>query len=544
MKYQNVKINMMGLFLILFFAGCAKSAKEPEKPVDSSSVSENSHVPAATEETAAVEEVESSSGDMLGDILHQILDGFVRVGEKVGSGIIEAISEDPEARKKLIKTIKQNPDAVEAIKKIASGEEEIDPEFLQEHFPELMKTEDEAGVIKQDTHVAAATEEEKSVNFSMLTQNLYLGADTEPLIKGTLPSELLERIKSTNFSERAEGLAISMTSDGTEDGVGKFAPDVIALQEVVTVWTTDADGKKTEVLNFLKNLKDSLREISGAEYKSLVSQATQLEISDCVAKCDKITFNLDNVVLVKEGIEVESWESHSYAKENQFALQIWPGESHFTHILGNSSIMMGVKLTEKDIKNGGTLLKFTRTVGIAVLKKNGIHFTVVNTHLQDENQQGDRKRQAIELLSYLKEEKYLSNPEVPVFLLGDLNSPKLDKTTSSSQTLAFGGAPTSLRAYDVLQEGGFVDLVSDPDTEVSTCCREENLIGDGSMSDGQIDNIMHFSGHKGSSTDTHTALSVLSVQFLGDQEQDKVEVNGKLRWPSDHLGIRVEVKLQ
>ncbi len=428
----------------------------------------------------------------------------------------------------------------------------------------------------------------QSVDVSLVTQNLYLGADAGKLLEGEAPSTILKWIKDTHFPYRATGLANSMSR--TENGLGKSAPDVIALQEVITIWTTDKDGNKTKEVDFLDELKRALKEVTGVEYIStyridgkmtdLISKATQLKIpycADCPPK-QKIIFNLDNVTLVKPGIEVESWESYEYSEKNQFAINIWPERGLWTHIPVNLISLLIGDLTGYDKKKtifGSTLLEFTRTAGIAVLKKEGVRFTVVNTHLQDINIFFDRNAQAEELMSYLKRKKYINNPKAPVFLLGDLNSPKINLSDSS---------PGSI--YEIMQNKGcFTDLVSDPDTEVSTCCREENLIGDGFMSDGQIDYIMYsdyssylkllrelernldeyktkmsqnawnsrlqksidelFQEEEEESPEFITTVdtSTVSSSLLGTDERDRVKVGDKLLWSSDHLGGRVNVKI-
>jgi len=153
-----------------------------------------------------------------------------------------------------------------------------------------------------------------SFPLTLMTQNLYLGADLSPIFVATTPQEFVaavgsayNKIQASNFVERA---------DSIENEIKQTRPDLIGLQEVSLLRTqSPPDGPRTPATNvsldYLQILLDALNERGlkyepidvqtafDAEVPGLISGSlVDLRLTDrevILARADNKDFTLSNI---------------------------------------------------------------------------------------------------------------------------------------------------------------------------------------------------------------------------------------------------------
>lgn len=343
----------------------------------------------------------------------------------------------------------------------------------------------------------------------VMTRNLYLGADLTPAILAPdLPKfiaangQILREVSANEFPVRAEGLADEILAE---------EPDLVGLQEVA-LWRTAppslaplATGPSATAVRFdyLTELLDELNEGRGKggegkpQYRVVVVQ----DEFDFEAPADENgepndgpggpladaevngRLTMRDVILAREGAGVRTWNEQS---------------GNFVNLLPVS--ILG---TPFPIKRGWTATD---------AKVRGSHpFRFVNTHLEAFDPAAlvpsFRAKQAAELVA----EGGPATSELPVVLLGDLNSD--DDTVP----------PGDRQAFETLVKAGMVERsTNDP----LSCCLNSSLLAVGKG--GSVADFDHQVDHVMTRDPAQVTLRESTVTGLEP-------VNGF--WSSDHAGV-------
>lgn len=250
---------------------------------------------------------------------------------------------------------------------------------------------------------------------SVMTQNLYLGADLGPIAEAS-PNEVpfvaaavRARVLTTDFPTRAQALA---------DEIAKTRPHLIGLQEV-TIWRTQTPSDivlgqyqpnaTTVEADYLEILLDELAE-RGLDYRvAAFSPTSDLEVPVYTGVGPipfmDVRWSDADAVLVRSDVGSYEGFAHQYAAR-----------------AGSLGLMSGWAAARVNV--GGRDLMF------------------VSTHLTGEDDADVQGQQAAELLAWLGAQS------LPVLLVGDFNS------------AANPGAPAAFRTgtYPMLLGAGFTDL--------------------------------------------------------------------------------------
>jgi endonuclease/exonuclease/phosphatase family metal-dependent hydrolase len=338
---------------------------------------------------------------------------------------------------------------------------------------------------------------------SVMTRNLYLGADLRPALEAkTLPEfvaangKILRDVTANEFPTRAEGLAREILDE---------KPDLVGLQEVALWRTGPPDltpvltGQPTATTVRYDYLAELLAQLNkGPDRYEVVVVQPEFDL-EAPADENQVTgdgpnpaiadaeingrLTMRDVILARRGAGVDTRN---------------PQSGNFQVLLPVE--ILGQKLT---IKRGWTATD-------ARVRGSG-WFRFVNTHLEAFDPAAlvpsIRALQAAELVA----PGGPATGSLPAVLVGDLNSD--DDTVS----------PGDQQAYRVLLEAGLVELsTSDP----LSCCLESPLLAvgaGGSVSDfdHQVDHVM---------TNDPAGIRLERSEVTG-----LLPVNGF--WNSDHAGV-------
>jgi endonuclease/exonuclease/phosphatase family metal-dependent hydrolase len=309
----------------------------------------------------------------------------------------------------------------------------------------------------------------------VMTRNLYLGADLNPVFTAPTVQQLLvraavafQKVQANDFPARAKALAREIKDAD---------PDLIGLQEV-SLWRQGpiaASPATTVVYDYLSILQAELA-AHGLNYAVLVEQFTSDgELPTALGVDVRLTQR--NVILGKSGLPADEFVVSKTAS---------------AIYLKNFSIPT----------LGGTVTDWRGWTAVdATVNKRTVRF--INTHL-DSTVAQIRVAQAAELLAGP------ANTSLPVVLVGDLNSPPTEMVSS---------------AYALLTGAGFVDAwtKANPSNVVLTCCHSELLLNPVPAFTERIDYVL-----------TRPAVSVTEARIVGT-DSDNRTASGL--WPSDHAGV-------
>jgi hypothetical protein len=318
---------------------------------------------------------------------------------------------------------------------------------------------------------------------SVLTYNLYLGAEIATPLKASTIPDLANRVEdawqtfqANDFTQRAKVVA---------DRIAEENPSLVALQEVVSVYLQPTGDRLRGGSEPAQNLVIDFQEVllaelgaRGLDYKV----AGRVETSDVElpgANGEDIRLIDHNLTLVRPDIPVGDIETNRFVA--RLPIPMPDGESTVDVVRGFIATVVTL---------GGTRTLF------------------VNTHLEIGEYEAVQVAQATELLAWL------AMRSEPIILAGDFNS-KADPKQST---------PT----YDLIEKAGYTDawtLRADPTVPGDTCCQAEDLRNASSQLDGRIDLIWLLGVLPGGTPDVH---------LVGETSSDKTP--GGL-WPSDHAGV-------
>jgi len=323
-----------------------------------------------------------------------------------------------------------------------------------------------------------------SSSLTLMTWNIYQGADLSPLFNATTPSEFVtavgsayNRVQATNFVERADSIA---------DEIQKTGPDLIGLQEVILLRTQiPSDGPATPAttisLDYLKILVDSLAE-RGLIYEPVVVQnGTDIEAPGLIS-----TGLVDIRLTDRDVILARADRDFTLSNSNgaQFAAKL-----PLTTPFGPISIPHS-------------------WVSVDITFDNGDKARIVSTHLEPLSP----------IIQGLQADELLNGPgntHLPVALIGDFNS-NADET----------GSPT----YTKLKNEDFIDawLLKGKGTGF-TCCQADDLLNPNSSLTERMDLVMF-----------RDNFEVKNIKIVGNSQEDRT-ISGF--WPSDHAGIVASLNL-
>jgi endonuclease/exonuclease/phosphatase family metal-dependent hydrolase len=327
----------------------------------------------------------------------------------------------------------------------------------------------------------ASAEAAKKPDVSVMSRNLYLGADIIKLATSKDVNDeqaqaqaLHKTVDQTNFPLRAKALAAE---------VAKTKPDIIGLQEVARYYR-GADGVHDTVKNATTPLYDFLaiyrKELKarGLKYK-VVSEQTELDIEVPSADGYDLRLKLGNAVLVKtgKGARVKFKKKLSGIFTDQLTVPL-PDQS--------------VKLSRGYAGMDGVVA--------------GRKFRFIDPHAEAYSDE-DATKQFQQLVKTAAKSR-----KMPIIMAGDFNS---DPTAPGARA---GG-------YNAVIDAGFKDTSG----RQNTCCQVETVDNSPSQLKQWIDHIV-----------VRPKAKVLKRQVIGNKLTDRI---GGL-WPSDHAGLVATLRLK
>ena len=343
----------------------------------------------------------------------------------------------------------------------------------------------------------ALAEAKKPVKVDVMTRNLYLGAVLDPIIAAqseaearTAAGDVYKIVQDTNIVARVKLLAQEIENAG---------PDLIGLQEVA-LWRRGqrgaADGATTPsqevVYDYLELLQDEL-DRRGLKYKvASLQQEADIEAPISISGDDAAEFDvrltMRDVILAKKGVKTTNEKSENYNAKLTVPVQG----------AGSVTVLRGYNAVDVDFRQS---------------RKKQQKFQFVNTHLES-FLAATRNNQANEL----KAETGPLSTQLPVILVGDLNSDPADAAPASN-------AYNALVGTEGPADAGFMDL----GVEVDTCCFSETMHEDVPLFTSRIDHILG-----------RGEVSEVSSALIGDDPALRTDTG---LWPSDHGGVVAKLKV-
>jgi endonuclease/exonuclease/phosphatase family metal-dependent hydrolase len=330
----------------------------------------------------------------------------------------------------------------------------------------------------------AATKKAKTTDVTVMTRNLYLGADIIKLATASdrnafeqQATALFQTVQKTDFSSRSALLA---------DEIKKNKPDFVGLQEVA-LWRRGADGVKdgsttpatTVVYDWLSDLDRELK-ARKLNYK-LVKFQDEFDFEGPTSLGYDIRFTQRDAVLVRvdKKIKVKGVRSANFKNGLQVPLTA----------VGQTA----------DVKRGFVALDAT---------VNGAKFRFVDTHLE-----------AYSEASGLAQAKELTAGPArfkgQTILVGDMNSARnSDKSDPIDHLLGFGFDDT---------------FFSKTHRNTPTCCQAEDVANPASQLDSRIDFVL-----------AKPKVAVKRSVIVGNDPSVRTSAG---LWPSDHAGVVSTLKL-
>ena len=381
---------------------------------------------------------------------------------------------------------------------------------------------------------AAEAAKPKKGEVTVMSRNLYLGADLTPALEAGTPEQLAfaaqqiwNTVAATDFPDRAKLVAKEI--DGAK-------PDLVGLQEVA-LWRADrsgsADGPTTPAeqveYDFLALLMKQLNKGDGPQW-TVVRQQREIDIETPLSGVNPVDGRLTmrDVVLKRKGSAADVQTSFDYS--NRFDKD-------------NSLVIENI---------GGTPLDITVFRGYVAMDADvrGTQFRFVNTHLEAFDNTA-KLAQAEQLVASLAEvaggfqnEIGPANPggtDLPIVLVGDLNTDdEIVETEGDTPQHQADELPYAEIVDAGLEERSFDGLNTDGDDEQYSCCFGDETIMEAPATaladiDHTVDHVMVEDDDHGAGTDPNSNDITLVDSFAtGDDPDEYSRFN---IWGSDHLGV-------
>ncbi len=343
---------------------------------------------------------------------------------------------------------------------------------------------------------------------TVMTRNLYLGADVAPVVSAVLSgdpaaivtavSEVWGKVQFTDFPARAEGIA---------NEIAAAKPDLVGLQEA-ELWRsqTPADlvmGNAHHVeYDFVGILLEAL-EARGLHYTVAAEEkGIDIELPGFLSEANFEMGLLSDIRLTEREVIL--------ARTDPGSSQLKLSNPQTGHFVTNIEFPISPDFTFV-VQRGWA------SVDARIASE---RFRFVTTHLEADSEVV-RDAQAIEILAGP------ANTDLPVIFVADANSNANGDATSA--------------AYSSFIGAGFTDawFEAHPGEFVSTCCADELLLSPvlpiPTDDEGRIDVVLYRAGGD---------FSTLGVDLLGtDPATDRVFNGVTLIWPSDHAGVAANLQV-
>lgn len=323
-----------------------------------------------------------------------------------------------------------------------------------------------------------------SNDVTVMSRNLYLGADLIPLASATtLPAfeqtaaQVWANVQATDFPKRAPALAKE---------IKQTRPDLIGLQEAA-VWRKSPDGVKdgqataanVVVYDYIKTLRAELKK-AGIEYRVVIQQ-DEFDFEAPTALGYDIRLTQRDAILARVGTKVSTGKTYKGQYSKTFIVPTQAGTANSKR--GWVAV---------DAKAGGKSFRF------------------VNTHLEAYG--GDiREAQAKQLLG---SGGPLTSKTKNSILVGDLNSDPRQPAADAA-------------AYKAIVGAGFVNVFS---KLPATSGQNELINNPVSELKNSIDHILM----------RPKQAKVLKTQVVGNKASQRISG----LWPSDHAGVVANIRLK
>jgi endonuclease/exonuclease/phosphatase family metal-dependent hydrolase len=327
---------------------------------------------------------------------------------------------------------------------------------------------------------AAAGAKRTPLSVTVMTRNLYLGANLDPIVKAKSAPEAFAAVEAGWAQVQANDFPVRARAIARE--VARVKPDFVGFQELTLYRTqTPADFTVTPATHVVLDYAAELRKALGSrhlEYRFVgIAPWTDAELPSGNPPAMDIRLTVRDGLLVRATpkIRIRSVRKIQYT---------------------TTTPLFGGLVTAK------------RGFIVADAVKNGRRFRVATTHLESFDNTS-QVAQGQELGGYLAAGK------LPTVLLGDLNS-RADGT----------GTPTHANLLAL----GFKDAWPEvhPDDAGLSCCHGEDLREVGGPFYSRIDYILLRNGFR-----------AVAAGIVGRSPGDRI---GGL-WPSDHAGVWARLRL-
>jgi endonuclease/exonuclease/phosphatase family metal-dependent hydrolase len=277
---------------------------------------------------------------------------------------------------------------------------------------------------------AQAAKKKKGPTITVMTRNLFLGADLIPLAT-TDPGAQFEQTATNMFNGvKAEDPNGRMKLVAGE--IAKAKPDLVGLQEL-SLWRTGAAPASTVAFNYIKQIQSQLKKLHQSYRVVAIKQGFNVE--GPMGGGNDVRLTLGDAILARKGVKVRHARSGLF--KNQLTIP--------TKAIGGVVTNRGYNELDATVR--------------------GVTVHVVNTHLEA-YLASTRLQQAQELV------KGPLRSKLPTILLGDLNSgPNLPK-------------PEDRPPYQAIAKAGF----KPERTAKFSCCFDD--LNDQSKWDHNVDWIM------------------------------------------------------
>ena len=322
----------------------------------------------------------------------------------------------------------------------------------------------------------------------VMTYNMYLGANLQPLFAVSDPEDLpgivdgmWAHVQQVDFNLRAVAIARQIV---------QARPDVVGLQELSVFQTAPLSNpaQLTTEYDFLQILLDELA-VQGSPYRA--ASVIETFSKALPSSTEWVRWTDRNAIIVRDDLP--------------------PAE------LTTANAMGARFATPLPVRIAGTTIEFTRGWASVDVRFQGAWLRVFDTHFEAFHPLV-RQAQVGELAALTSDSPY------PVILAGDIN------------LYPEGQRPMDQPAWDLLTGAGFVDswLESRSGLPAYTAGQPDNL---NCMLASTLDNTVDFVLH-----DTDGAVDAVrhSGDIAGEDSSDCTRTMPPL-WPSDHAGVVVRL---
>jgi endonuclease/exonuclease/phosphatase family metal-dependent hydrolase len=321
-------------------------------------------------------------------------------------------------------------------------------------------------------------------NLTVMTRNIYFGADLDPVLVAETPAEFLtaaigafEQAMASDFPSRAAAIADEIVAE---------EPALVGIQEATwwrTSTLTDPPTMPDISIDFVKLILDEL-DAQGASYEAIATvEGFDAEVP-VEALGVSVRLTVGDVLLARTDLP--------------------------TSQLKISNVQSGTFETMVSIDEPIEGLTFPRQWISADVKVRGKQARVITTHLES-IAAPVRIAQAAELLAGP------ASTSLPVIAIGDFNAETTDPGDASAMMLA----ADFVDAWDVAQPPG----------DGLTCCQDPDLRNGTSDLTSRIDLVL-----------TRGDFGVKDVRVVGDEPDTGLSPLGVL-YPSDHAGVVADLVL-